>query len=190
MSSSGRLELNRILKDIDVVCDCVIDIGGSQEPIKGRTKSWDVEEYYIGDLEDPHVDSPKPDFVVDLNKNTNDIIGYMGMADVLFCLEVLDYIYDPVNAFKTLKKLMKVGGVMYISCQLYYPLHNPVEADSARYTEYGIRNICNKVGLTVEEVYYRRPETHAVEFLWRQERMRAAKHHDHNYTGYVFKVRR
>jgi SAM-dependent methyltransferase len=69
MSSYTRQQLESWLKTIDV-SDKVIDIGGSQNPIKGRTKSWNVEEYKILDLETPHECKQKPDIIYDLNDNS------------------------------------------------------------------------------------------------------------------------
>lgn len=73
MSSSYRLELDRWLADLEVKADVVFDIGGSQLPLKGRTKSWDVKEYKILDLAEPHKDSPKPDVIFNLERS-NDLL--------------------------------------------------------------------------------------------------------------------
>ena len=106
MSSSYRLELDRWLQSLDVKAYKVLDIGGSQLPAKGRTKSWDVGEYKIADLENPHVDSPKPDIELDLNY-------YYGTSnetyDYIFCLEVFDYIWNPGFAFLTLYTLLALS---------------------------------------------------------------------------------
>jgi len=56
-------------------------------------------------------------------------------ADVLFCLEVFEYIYDPVTAHKNLWYLLKPGGVAYISYPTIYPLHNPPGIDYLRYSK-------------------------------------------------------
>lgn len=191
MSSSYRLELEKYLQTLDVVADTVLGIGDAQLPTKGRVKSWAVQKYYIGDLEQPHIDSPKPDFVVDLNNKKNpDVVGYYGLGNVVFCLEVLDYVYDPVNAFKILHQLTAVNGRCIVSSGLFYPTHQPLAEDSLRYTEFGLRRLAEVVGFTVEKVIPRRPETNAIEQLWRVERLRAAKHYDHNALGYIVELRK
>ncbi len=53
MSSQSRMQLEKWLSEIEVKGKC-LDCGGSQNPIKGRTKSWEAEEYKILDLETPH----------------------------------------------------------------------------------------------------------------------------------------
>jgi SAM-dependent methyltransferase len=186
MSSSYRIELDRWLKTLDVQAENLLDIGGSQLPIKGRTAGWDVKNYKIADMEDPHVDSPKPDIVLDLNHDSQ----LSGTYDVIFCLEVFDYIWNPALAFKTIQGLLELGGQAYVSFPFMYPTHQPIEDDALRYAEGGIRKLAHYANLEVEELRPRRPDTNAIEFLWRNERMRAAKHYDHNVTGWLVTFRK
>lgn len=184
MSSSYRISLDNWLKELDVKADRVLDIGGSQLPVKGRTKTWDVKEYLIADLPEPHVDSPKPDVEIDLN----DLQAYPLVTDkydLIFCLEVFDYVYNPVDAFTIIDFSLKKDGVAWITFPTVYPTHNPVEDDALRYMEGGIRKLANGSGLKIEEMIKRRPETDAIEQLWRKERMRAAKGYDHDFTGWI-----
>lgn len=186
MSSSYRLELNRWLAELEVLADTVYDVGGSQEQIKNRVKSWQVKDYLVFDLEQPHADSPKPDVVCDLNVKHQPVLhDYRGLADTVFCLEVFDYVYDPVNAFKIIYDLLKPGGLAYISFPFFYPTHNPIEDDCLRYTEFGIRKLAGRVGFKISKIIPRRPETNAIDNLWRAERMRAAKGYDHDVTGWI-----
>jgi len=64
--STVRIQLENWLKTIDVKADRVLDAGGSEKSIKGRTKSFDVKELLILDLKEPH-QGVKPDIVCDLN---------------------------------------------------------------------------------------------------------------------------
>lgn len=181
MSSSYRMELDRWLKSLDIKAETVLDIGGSQLPVKGRTNSWDVDEYTIADLEQPHIDSPKPDVVLDLNKDNDLYETY----DLIFCLEVFDYIWNPALAFETIADLLADGGIAYVTFPFMYPTHQPIEDDALRYAEGGIRKLAEFSGLKVVNITRRRPETNAIDMLWRSERMRAAKHYDHNVTGWI-----
>lgn len=195
MSSSYRIELDNWLRQLDVKADSVLDIGGSQLPVKGRTHSWDVKQYTIADLEEPHVGSPKPDIILDLNKSwieqRSGLRKSIGKKyDMIFCLEVFDYIYDPVTAFRTLEWFMPKAGTAWVTFPFVYPTHQPIEDDALRYTEFGIRKLAALVGLDIEEIVRRRPESAAIEVLWRSERMRAAKHYDHNVTGWIVKLRK
>lgn len=189
MSSSYRLELDRWLAQIDVKADEVLDIGGSQLPIKGRTKSWDVGHYAIADLAHPHVDSKKPDIILDLNKGLPNE-SMTSRYDVIFCLEVFDYIYSPYTAFSTIAFLLKKGGKAYVSFPFIYPTHQPIEEDMFRYTEFAIRKLAKLAKLRVYSITPRRPESNLLDAFYRTERMRAAKHYDHQVTGWMVELRK
>lgn len=175
------MELDNWIHDLAVHGDRVLDIGGSQLPIKDRTRIWDVGSYVIGDLASPHKDSPKPELIIDLNGQAEDARPF----DVIFCLEVFDYVYDPVNAFHIIAKLLNEGGKAYITFPSIYPLHQPIEDDALRYMPGGIMKLAESSGLIVEKMIPRRPESNLLDEFYRTERMRAAKHEDHNFTGWI-----
>lgn len=185
MSSSYRIELDKWLSNLDVRAYRVLDIGGSQLPIKGRTKSWDVGEYLIADLPEPHVGSPKPDVELDLNApyHTQDI-SY-SQYDTIFCLEVFDYIWNPADAFETIYHLLKEEGTAWVTFPTFYPHHNPIEHDALCYKEYGIRKLAEASGLAIKQMIPRRPETNALQQFFSAERLRAAKGYDHAVLGFI-----
>lgn len=184
MSSSYRLELNRWLSELNVSANRVLDIGGSQEKVKDRVKSWNVKEYLIADLPNPHKDSPKPDIELDMN-TTPMVAEEYGEYDLVFCLEVFDYVFNPLDAFRRINSLLKDGGTAWVSFPSVYPLHQPVEDDALRYMPGGVKKLAQSVRLTVEEIIYRRPETNGWQAFYSAERMRAAKHEDHAFTGMI-----
>ena len=190
MSSSYRNTLNEWLSKLDVKANRVLDIGGSQEKVIDRVKSWDVKEYIIADLPEPHKDSPKPDLELDLNEEFDFNSPEENHVDLLFCLEVFDYIYNPMAAFKTIAWYLKKGGKAWVSFPSIYPLHQPVEDDALRYMPAGITKLAESVGLSVEQMIKRRPETNGWENFYRAERMRAAKHEDHNFTGFIVEFKK
>lgn len=190
MSSSHRISLNNWLAQLDVKADTVFDIGGSQEALKPRVKSWDVKELLVFDLEQPHAESPKPDVICDLNVWNQHLNAYKGLGDIIFCLEVFDYVYDPVNAMQIIRDLMKNHGTAYISFPSQYPLHQPVEDDALRYMPGAIKKLAAKVGMEIVEMIPRRTETDAIYNAFRVERMRCAKHEDHNFTGFIVEFTR
>lgn len=182
MSSSYRMELDKWLGALDVKADKVLDIGGSQLPVKGRTKSWEAREYLIADLPQPHADSPKPDITLDMNYcDHRDNRGF----DLIFCLEVFDYVWDPREGFDNLFNFMRYGASAWVTFPAVYPAHNPIEDDSLRYMEGGIKKLADSVGLEILQMIKRRPESNFLDAFWRAERMRAAKHYDHNFTGWI-----
>lgn len=188
MSSSYRLELDRWLAQLDVKADRVLDIGGAQLPVKGRTKSWDVGEYVIADLPEPHAGSPEPDEIVNLNIPYSYQLG--GGHDLVFCLEVFDYIYDPRTALKNIEFYLGSDATAWVTFPAFYPHHQPIEDDALRYMEGGIRKLAAAVGLEIVQMIKRRPETNLLDAFYRAERMRAAKHYDHAITGWIVEMKK
>lgn len=186
MSSSHRISLNNWLAELEVTADSVLDIGGSQEQVKNRVKAWNVNKYTIADLEEPHKDSPAPDLILDLNLTFNGMVQF----DLIFCLEVFDYIYDPMTAFKNISKLLKEGGTAFVSFPSVYPLHQPIEDDALRYMPAGIIKLAERANLSVEAMIKRRPETNLWQAFYNAERMRAAKHQDHQFTGLIVELQK
>lgn len=199
MSSSYRNSLNQWLSTLDVKADRVLDIGGSQEKLPPRVKSWNVKEYLIADLPEPHKDSPKPDIEMDLNKELwigNKVDSAIELLineykyDIVFCLEVFDYIYDPAQAFRNINYLLKNDGAAWVTFPSIYPLHQPIEDDALRYMPGGIKKLADSVGLEIVQMIPRRFESNLWEQTYRAERMRAAKHEDHNFSGWIVEFKK
>jgi SAM-dependent methyltransferase len=188
MSSSYRISLENWLKELDVKADRVLDIGGSQLPIKPRIKSWDVKEYKIADLPSPHKDSPKPDFEGDLNEIVFISEYDARNFDLIFCLEVFDYVWNPANAIKNIANLLSDNGRAYITFPFMYPQHQPIEDDALRYAPGGIKRLADYAGLRIVNMIPRYTETDALEHFIRSERLRAAKHINHNILGWIVEV--
>jgi 2-polyprenyl-3-methyl-5-hydroxy-6-metoxy-1,4-benzoquinol methylase len=168
-----RDQLENFLKNLSVKADFVIDLGGIQKPVKGRTKTWDVKDCVILDL---------PDY------NMDEIFTYKSQADVLFCLEVFEYLIVPTNGMKNIANLLKPNGVAYASFPLIYPLHNEVEFDSLRYTSSGITRLAKHAGLKVRHLHPRRAKTKTLVQYYQEDGMKMAKGHEHHITGYIAEI--
>lgn len=191
MSSSYRISLDNWLKELDVgAAGDVLDIGGSQLPVRGRTKTWSVQgDYIIADLPTPHIGSPSPDIELDLNDcYRNEVLAIDRGFGLIFCLEVFDYIYNPLEAFNAICDLLLSDGTAWVSFPSFYPLHQPIEDDALRYMPGGIQKLADSVGLTVKEWIPRRAETNKLQEFFSAERMRAAKGEEHNITGWICKM--
>jgi len=204
MSSYFRQQLEDWLKTIDVKADRVLDVGGGANPVKGRTKSWDVKEYKILDngLEEMKC---KPDYIADLNKDWfwistktksgwDSILGEENIQnfDVVFCLEVMDYVWDPHQALFNLNWSLKTNGILYISFPFIYPHHNPEGHDYLRYTRWGVEKLLKEVGFKIEELKSRVMTLNGFE-NWKEfiknEKMHLSKNYQgHNEIGYLVKV--
>lgn len=186
MSSWSRIQLERWLQTIDVKVDKVLDVGGSQFPVKGRTKSWEVEEYKILDLGQPHNCIQTPDIIQDINEEFD--IPYTDF-DIAFCLEVSEYLWNPVQALININKCLKEGGILYLSSHFIYPVHTPVENDCLRYTRKGIITMLEKTGFEIIEIIPRM-ETEDARVQWGgyccEQGMRMAKDYFlHNEVGHL-----
>lgn len=196
MSSFYRQQLESYLKTLNIKADKVLDVGGADLPVKGRTKSWDVKEYVIGDLDKSHT-GKIPDYHFDMNKcpwceGDKKQKQYSHYFDVIFCLEVFEYLYNPWWATKNLKAFIKQNGILYITFPTNYPVHNPVEEDCLRYTKQGIIKLLKD--FKILEMIPRIMKSDSY-LLYRQfisnEKMHAAKHYgDHNVLGYIVKAQK
>lgn len=195
MPSLTRLQLENWLKTIDVKADKVLDIGGAQNPVKGRTKSWNVKNYSILDLPNPHEKKAESTYYHDLNDIiTSDKQISFGTFDIVFCLEVTEYLYDPDTAFFNIRNLLKYGGIVYVSSHLLYPVHNPAGLDYLRYTPDGIRFILNNNCFDIVEDVPRVLEnvaSHtALRDIYGLEKMRPRSDVDHTIVGNLIKAKK
>ena len=184
-------QLQQYIRNLYVNEDNVLDIGGSQDPIKGRTRTFNVKNYKILDLPEPHECKMDADYFWDLNnelvkgtwlyKTTRD------KFDVVFCLEVMEYIFDPVAALKNIGHFMKNGGTLYISFPFVYPLHKPIEQDYLRYTSSGVIKTLEIAEFGIEEIHPRlAKDGNKLLDFYKSDGMHVAG--DANITGFIIKA--
>lgn len=177
-----RTQLEDFLGMLDVKCHRVYDVGGVQGEVKSRVKTWDVKDYRVLDL---------PEF--DLQEDwSHKHFLLKEQANIVFCLEVFEYLIDPLQAIKNISFILKDNATTkskaYISVPLIYPVHNEIELDALRYTENGFRRLCKAAQLDVTAVWYRRPVNDLLSAYYGSDGMKAAKGVDHKVTGYIFEV--
>ena len=186
MGSYYKKQLNDWKATLNVKADVVFDIGGSQDPIKGKTNSWDVKEYKIVDLKVPHVETVKPDIEQDMNEEL-EYDTYRGEVNLIFMLGVMDYVINPNIAMQNVHDLLKEDGEAWVEFPFVYPIHNPKDDEGCRYSEGCIRRLAKQSGLEIQEIIYKRPmpgNRLLLEF-YSADGMRAARGVDHNVTGYI-----
>jgi SAM-dependent methyltransferase len=171
-----REQLEDWLKTLDIKAETVFDIGGEQGQVKNRLKSWDVKNYKVLDL---------PFFDITRLSNARDI-ARTEQADVIFCLEVFEYLIRPYEAMESIYLLLKDGGKAYVTFAFVYPHHNEIELDSLRYTEPGINRLAKEIGLNITDIHYRVDQSGYLEQFYRHDGMRAAKQYNHHdATGFI-----
>lgn len=143
-----RNQLEAWLKQINVKTNFVLDIGGGEKPIKDRVASWEVEKYEILDNDAQF----NPQLFADLNHPLGIDLAYFNSVDTIFCLEVFEYIWNPVQAMKNIYELLKEDGVAYVSFPTIYPLHNPVGIDYLRYSKNAIEKLLAETGFKTWEI--------------------------------------
>lgn|SRR3990167_9664861 len=142
MASNSRRQIEAWLKTIDVK-GSVIDIGGLFMPVKGRTKSWDVDDYKILDIKHGR-HGIKTDIVVDLNYR---MFPIKSLFDNAFCVEVTDHFWNPIQAFENINELLNPGARLYISSNFLFPHHTGF--DCMRYTKIGLSKILTETGFDI-----------------------------------------
>lgn len=191
MGSFYKKQLNDWKATLDVKADVVFDIGGAQDPIKGKTRSWDAKDYKIVDLAEPHVTLQRPDIVHDMNnywpRELVREVNHRSSVDLIFMLGVMDYVINPNIAMDNVHFLLQPNGTAWIEFPFIYPIHNPVDDEGCRYSEGCIRRLAKQADLNIEEIIYKRPApgNNLLLQFYSADGMRAAKGVDHNVTGYI-----
>ncbi len=190
MPSTYRIQLEEYLKTLHLgEMGRVLDVGGIDMPIMPRLGSAEYKEYKILDIDE------KADYKWDLNNETymKDIFGNEKQWDTIFCLEVFEYIYNPVLAIENLINWTKYGGNIYITFPFQYPKHNPIAIDYLRYTDTWIKKIFQEVYMCREVEIIPRPATFGKDMLrgyWSMERLHPAKNTETVYDmGYIVRVK-
>lgn len=187
MSSYYRAQLEQYLRGLTVSARRVLDVGGAQLPVKGRTRSWHAENYTILDLPTPHKGAPGT-LSADLNEDQRQLTAYQ--FDLIFCLEVFEYVHDPVTAARNLAHWLAPGGTLHASFPFVYPQHEPLADDCLRYTRAGARRILELAGLEVDEIVARTAlNEDALKGFYSGDGMRAAREGaSHGEIGYIIRA--
>jgi len=187
MSSVYKQQLNLWKSTLDVSANVLLDIGGSQDPLKGKTKSWNVDNYYIVDLDSPHVETVKPDLVQDMNQPLKIDIK----ADSIYMLGVMDYVINPNIALDNISSLLTDDGIAWIEWPFNYATHNPVDDEGCRYSEGCIKRLCKQSGLEITE-WVRKMDTSGllVRFYQEQGQRMAKEYNYHGVTGFITRVQK
>ena len=139
-TSHTRNQLEDWLQGLEIEAEAVVDVGGKQLPIKGRVRTWAVNRYDLLGL--PEYDLNQP---WDLKETYN----------IAFCLEVFEYIYDPMQAMRNLYNILKSGGELYISFHFIYPHHSAKKIDYLRYSRWGVDKLLQEAGFKSWDRYPR-----------------------------------
>lgn len=192
MSSNYRIQLESWLKTLDIKADNLLDVGGSQSPVIKRVKSWDVKFYHIFDLptESRHFQGEDQFHTISGNIEIGIDPIMHGIYDKVFCLEVMEYVIDPVQTIKNIRDLMVKDGVLYISFPFIYPHHNPFAKDFLRYTRWGVQRLLDFAGFEIVDLIARKAivDEPLQEFFSKEGMRRCKEYSDHDDIGYLVKA--
>lgn len=172
--SLSRNQLNLYLSQIDITGKTCLDIGVQDKPTSRLTKGVPAL-YKTADI-DPQW---KPDLIIDLNQPFDcwsDVdTHYCDSFDVIFCIEVLEHCWNPIEAVKTIAELLKPGGSAYISTPFINPHHDYV--DYLRFTNEWYWKVLPEVGFDPPIVLERRATDgrELLEEFYKTEGMRVSK---------------
>lgn len=202
-----RDQLEQWLKTISVKTERVLDLGGASNPVRTRLKSWEVQEcvffdngaeeakvtYMPFDINSP-IDQLSGFHINGLvNGMPQIVINKLFQFDAVFCLEVFEYVWNPVQAIKNIWDLMTDDSIAYISFPAIYPVHNPVQIDYLRYTKRVIEKYLTDTGFTDIEITARTATAglHELQAFYRVEGMHPVRHSPLPYDiGYMVKARK
>jgi len=146
--SKSREQINQFLSEINLDGKTVLDVGVQDNPA-AKYCNGSARKYLTMDVDREW----RPNFLYDLNDDKIDI-GYLGNLvnqqhfknrfDVVFCLEVLEHCWSPVQALENLFDFTKEGGTCYISTPFINPLHD--KWDYLRYTPEWFEKVLPMVG--------------------------------------------
>lgn len=150
MASFYRLQIEDFLRSRQYEADRVLDVGGGSGRANKIT-TVKANRYLVLDNDK----DTKPDITQDLNEFAHPSELFAGERspyfDLIFCLNVFEYIYNPYVAIANLYSWLNVGGKLVINFPFIYPLHNPVGLDCLRYTSEWVDRIFAKYQFKVIE---------------------------------------
>jgi ubiquinone/menaquinone biosynthesis C-methylase UbiE len=78
-------------------------------------------------------------YVADLCQNNSDLIPDEKF-DIIICTEVLEHTLQPFSAVNEIYRILKVGGLCFISTPFNFRIHGPLP-DCWRFSEYGLKSL-------------------------------------------------
>lgn len=168
--SKSREQLNNWLKEVDITGKVVLDVGVQDKPTSRLTKGK-PKKYETLDIDGKW----SPDILLDLNSGMDSYDESLrDKYDVIFCIEVLEHTWDPINVLKFFYRSLKRGGELYISTPFINPHHDT--HDYLRYTNEWFAKVL--AGAYDIEYIRERVATNGLPFLkefYRSEGLRVSK---------------
>ena len=93
---------------------------------------------------------PGADHQADICEDNSDIIPN-NTFDIIICTEVLEHVSNPFDAVKELHRMLKPGGLLFLTTPFNFRIHGPLP-DNWRFTEHGLRQLFNGWHINISEI--------------------------------------
>lgn len=122
-----------------------IDVGCGESPYRAILAGF---KHYIGFDSPGHPDSgSRPDVMGDACA----LPFAAASADAILCTEVIEHVMEPGTLLKEAHRVLKPGGSLLLSAPFTWHVHDEPH-DYWRFTEYGLRLLCERAGFRVATV--------------------------------------
>ncbi len=74
-----------------------------------------------------------------------------GVFDIVVCTQVLEHLPEPKQVLQEINRLLKAGGVLWLSAPFFFPEHE-IPYDYYRYTRYGLTYLLEFAGFSIREL--------------------------------------
>jgi SAM-dependent methyltransferase len=133
--------LLRFVKRSDLVCD----IGCGARPFSALLSRIAGSQVGIDTIDGFYTSN-----AIDIAATAGAVPLRDGVADAALASQVIEHLPDPDLTFCELARILKPGGLLFISFPFLYPLH-AAPFDFYRYTSHGFEALCRRHGLEVLE---------------------------------------
>jgi len=133
--------MSRFLKSGDTLCD----VGCGTKPFNSFLTKIGVR--YLGlDTDNSFYGMDNVDIVA-----TADVLPLAdGITDAILSSQVIEHLPDPENAMRETNRVLKPGGLLFISFPMFYPIH-AAPFDFFRYSDSGFEALCSRTGFELLE---------------------------------------
>lgn len=150
--SKSREQLNDLIREIDIQGLYCLDVGVQDKPTRRLTRGTPAN-YQTMDINPAW----SPDICGDLNLDwrtwtrpgmDHKEVKYLeSHYDVIFCMETLEHLWNPMKAIEGFAELLKPGGDLYLSVPFIGPHHD--EVDYLRYTHEWFEVVLPMLGFNI-----------------------------------------
>lgn len=112
-----------------------LDIGGKKWSVVSSLKSFKGGYFTL----------QKDDYDLNLPLSASSYETY----DNIFCCEVMQYVFNPLDVLRNLNEFLAPEGKLYLSFYRDFPEFSPKDSDYLRYTKQGVYKLVGEAGLKV-----------------------------------------